>query len=737
MSEPLTDIQLVQKNWDRYAYARDRGHKDFIEVARLNEDYYLGGGLQWSDKDRAYLESLNRPAQEDNQIFPAVNTAIGLQLQSRADIAFKPRGSQADEATAEVLTKVTMQICDDIKYSWLESQIFADGMIMQRGFLDFRIEFDENMQGNIVCHELDPMDVLIDPDAQSYDPEGWQDVIVMRWMTVDDIEELYGADKAREVERVIDTTTGTYESDEDYSERSRFGEELDVALSGGYDLEDEVKRILVVDRQYKKLEMQKVVILPSGQIIAADLVTKDQIAAIQGQGGCCSRRMTRRIRWTVTTADIVLHDEWSPYTTYTIIPYFPYFRRGRTRGMVDNARSPQELHNKSISQFLHILNTSANSGWRVEQGSITNMAVSDLENVGAKTGLVIEFKEGATPPEKIQPNQMPQGLDRLIDRTEMAIKQVTGMSDAMQGLNGPEVAGIAIQSKQYMGQTQLGGPLDNLARTRHLVAMKLLALIQGFYTEERLLMITDNSDLTQTKYEPLVINQQTPEGLVINDLTIGEFDVVVTDMPTQATFSDNQFAQAMEMREKGIAIPDPAVIEMSSLTKKHEIAKSMQEAAAPPPDPLTEAKVEETLAKTEQLKQQTIKTKQESVNTAVDAQYSAMQAAGVIAATPATAPMADQLLRSAGYEDQDAPPIVPSYTGQTTLAGGYPPNYDPTTPVPAPSPSPLSAGESALPLPASPTAGVNAGIETQRNEVKEYAKTRGNSPANLSKGDKK
>ena len=80
----LSEKEKVEANWDRYVYSRDRGHADFINTARLNEDFYLGGGLQWRKEDRDYLEGLGRPTIEDNLVFPAVNTALGLQLQSRA-----------------------------------------------------------------------------------------------------------------------------------------------------------------------------------------------------------------------------------------------------------------------------------------------------------------------------------------------------------------------------------------------------------------------------------------------------------------------------------------------------------------------------------------------------------------------------------------------------------------------------------------------------------------------------
>jgi hypothetical protein len=82
----------------------------------------------------------------------------------------------------------------------------------------------------------------------------------------------------------------------------------------------------------------------------------------------------------VSTYCATLFDEISPYEHFTIVPYFAYFRRGKTRGMVDNAIGPQEALNKGVSQFVHIINTSANSGWTVEQNSLTNMDGEELEN---------------------------------------------------------------------------------------------------------------------------------------------------------------------------------------------------------------------------------------------------------------------------------------------------------------------------------------------------------------------
>ena len=77
----------------------------------------------------------------------------------------------------------------------------------------------------------------------------------------------------------------------------------------------------------------------------------------------------------------------------------------------------------------------------------------------------------------------------------------------------------------------------------------------------------------------------------------------------------------------------------------------------------------------------------------MEAQYSAIQTAATIATNPMTAGLADSLLRSAGYEDKDAAPIMPQANMQQAAAA-LPTNTNPMTP-------------------ANPGVGMMAGIETK------------------------
>lgn len=695
--EPTGDA-LARENWYRYLYGRDQGHLDYMAQAQKCEGMYLGGGEQWSEDDKAILIAEGRPFYEFNEIMPSVNSAIGYQIHNRMDIAFKPRGEKGDLATATILSKVAMQIADQAKLHWKETQVFGDGVIQQRGYFNLRMNFDKNIKGEIEVETLDPLDVVPDPDAKSYDPDSWGDVVVTRWLTLDEIEQLYGKDARAKAEASGDDSNDWGEMD-DETRRNRFGDRL-KSSSGTFDAYNTMegkllRRYRIVDRQKWVYENTKCLVFPdTGDVETLDNMTPDQVEAATAKGAVKASRMRRRIKWTVSTYCALLFDQYSPHEHFTVVPYFAYFRRGKTRGMVDNAIGPQEALNKGVSQFIAIVNTAANSGWTVEEDSLTNMDAEDLETDGAKTGLVIEYKKGSQAPKKIEPNTVPTGIDRLIDRASVALKDVT-VPEAMRGGNGPEVAGVAIQSKQFASQQQLAVPLDNLSYTRALLAVRLYKMIQRYYDSHRIFRITETDQFGNKVEQTLEINKPMPDGSYFNDITVGEYDVVVSEQPMQITFENSQFNQALEMKEKGIAIPDQIVVRYSNLQDKQEIIEGMTAAKAPPADPLTEAKAALTMAQAAVAKAQAGKVDAETVESKGRTMYSALQTAQVIAATPETAGLADTLLGSQGFVDADGGALVPEAAPgvQPAPEGLIPNNTNPLTP-------------------ASPELGVNAGIET-------------------------
>ena len=576
---PAEESQIASNQWDRYERARDHGHLEYIQMAKKCDAYYQGE--QWDLDDVAMLDAEGRPALTVNTILPTINTVLGEQSTRRADIQFKPRRG-GDAEVAQTLNKLYMQIADNNKLDWVEQQVFSDGLIMDgRGYFDVRMDFSDHVEGEIRITAKDPLDILIDPDAKEYDPKTWNEIFETKWMTLDEIEEMYGQKSADDL-RFIAENGNSFGRDSIEYEETRYGdtESTDDYLGTAYDSEEykNIRSLRVIERQYRKVTRIKCFVDPeTGDARPAPEAWNDRKIKkfAKEYGLSVISKMQKKVRWTVTCDKVVLHDDWSPYSDFTLVPYFAYFRRGRPFGMVRNLLSPQEQLNKISSQELHIVNTTANSGWMVESGSLVGMTADDLEEHGAETGLVLEYQRGTTPPQKISPNSIPTGLDRIAQKAAANIQAISGVNESMLGTDGAEVSGIAIQAKQNRGAIMIQVPLDNLRKTRHYLAEKILNLIQTFYTERRVIQVTNESDPMKPR-EPMVINEMTPEGRIINDLALGEYDVVVSTAPARDSFDEVQFAEALNLRQVGVAIPDDAIIEYSHLAKKGELAKRIR-----------------------------------------------------------------------------------------------------------------------------------------------------------------
>jgi hypothetical protein len=564
-------------------------------MAKRCDDYYQGE--QWDGDDEAALESEGRPALTINTILPTINTILGEQSTRRADIQFKPRRSGSQEI-ANTLTKLYMQVADNNKLDWIEQQVFSDGLIMDgRGYFDVRMDFSDHVEGEVRITAKDPLDILIDPDAKDADPKTWSEVFETRWMTLDEIEELYGKKKAERLLFVAENGM-TFGTDSVEYQETRYGDTAngDDHFGAGVPGDDEyrnVKSLRVVERQHKKLTRASFFVDP-------DTGDQRQCPAAWNERKCKKfakdhmlkliSKVIRKVRWTVTCDQVVLHDDWSPYGDFTIVPFFCYFRRGNPFGVVRNLLSPQEQLNKIASQELHIVNTTANSGWMVESGSLVGMTPDDLEEHGAQTGLVLEYARGTNPPVKIGANQIPTGLDRIAQKAAANIQAISGINDSMLGTDSAEVSGIAIQAKQNRGAVMIQVPLDNLRKARQYLAEKVLNLIQTFYTEQRVIQVTNEDDPLKPR-EEMVINQMTPEGEVINNLTIGEYDVIVSTAPARDSFDEIQFAEAISLRNAGVAVPDDAIVEYSHLARKGELAKRIRSMTGQEPPTPEQAEV--------------------------------------------------------------------------------------------------------------------------------------------------
>jgi hypothetical protein len=696
---PIDEVGACCDEFERWLFYMYNSHRDYVERANRNFRYYLGGGRQWSDADRLYFENvLFRQCHEENHIHPAVQTAVGEQIFTRADITFMPRKGESSEVTAKALSQFALYVQKDNGYHRLEKSLWKDGLIFQRGYLDIRMKFDRNLQGDILIQNRNPLTVMPDLFTESYDPQEWNEVTTFYWLSLDQIEGMYGK-KARDH---AEFTHGFYNDNpwtDDFPHHTLLDMRYGFGVAGIRNMyerrEAGENRLRIIERQYYKWSIADCYVNPKTgdcQIVPEHVEKEESEKKASEMGYVVEKVNIKRVHWRVCTRFCMLHDTWSPYRSYTIIPFFYEFHYGTTLGMVDNAISPQELRNKSLSNGIHIMNTSANSGWLLpqegEKSTLVGMSPEDLQDKGAKTGIVIRYDKDIGKPEKITPNQFPEGLRYLVEIGKQGVHDVTGIQAADEMIRSHQ-AGDSLQSGMFQSKLAMADPLDNLEFTRSLVGRKIIELGQDFITAPRLFTITDVDEYGKEKQESIALNQVQADGTILNDITVGEYDVVVATRPTARTWLETQFNELKALKELGVDIPDDEMVLRSNIDKKHELAEKMGQ----PKDDGGAAQMNMQLiqAKVKKMMSEANATDAKAIESYIQSIFGSVHAAQILSAVPGSAPIADELLLSTGFKDAQIPTPI---SGSGHIAD-IPPNTHPNFPA----------------LPPSATAGTDAGIE--------------------------
>lgn len=587
--------ELLYARFDRAASAQ----RIWAERAKKCVDFFEG--KQWSDADLKVLEEEGRPALTLNHVKPLVNVVLGYHKTNRVDATYIPgNDGTSSEEIAEVLTAISKVDYERCGVTYVDAEVFLDGLLGGRGFYDCRLDFEENDFGDIKWSAVDPFSVYIDPDSSGYDPKDWGFVFSNRWASTDEIEANYGRVAAQYATSFIagngvsGLPTAMLEMLDQVTPVRTFGETdsdgttaYAMAHEHLYDFVDPGrKNIRIVECQhYQWTVAQAFVDLETGQkVIIPDTWNRRRVEAVmawnqsRGRDIVVQTRRVRRLRWTTMIGDLAVYDRWSPYKVPTIIPFFPYFRRGVTRGIVDDMIDPQQLINKMASSELNIMGRTANSGWMIPKGVMSQADREDLERMGGAPGIVVEFdnKNGGGAPQQIQPPTPPVHMKDFGQRAINEIKEIGGINDSALGNLDRVQSGRAIEARQRQSIVGIEPVMDNYRRTKELCGRKQLTMMQTFYTEKRMFRTIGEGSRLNT----LLINDRDPATQVVaNDITLGRYSVQVDETPMSASFLSACFDELLLLREKGVPVPDDMLVDASSFGRKKELKQRLQQVA--------------------------------------------------------------------------------------------------------------------------------------------------------------
>ena len=343
-----------------------------------------------------------------------------------------------------------------------------------------------------------------------------------------------------------------------------------------------------------------------------------------------------------------------------------------------------------------------------------------------------------------------QQYERLVDARE-GIKRTGGIYNAFMGQEGQAASGVAISGLVEQSNQALADINDNFKDSRQAVGDLLVSLIIEDSAGKQETVFIDGKSLKEDREIALnvpAIDETTGLQYLTNDISRTKLKVALNDVPSSPSFRAQQLAAMSESFKSAPPqyqkVMMPHLFALMDVPNKQDIIKAIKEMGDAPTEEEINKRIEQAVQdaltkaqmdlKTRELEQkqplidaQVKKTIAEAVNKAIEAQFGAIQTSQTITAIPQTAPLADALLRSGGYIDQDAYPIIPQapapVIGAMPATEGQPVQLDAAQVQAIQRQQPTTAREvlgrrntspqfPANPaMPANPDVGVNAGIE--------------------------
>ena len=545
------------------------GHNPNRVEAKKDEDFYNGD--QWDSKDTEILDRERRPHLTFNEIFPIINLVGGFQRQNRSDLkAYNVRSG--NKKVADILTKIIKHIMYHSDGHFESSRQFEDGIIGGEGYLVLDIDYTKDIiRGDLSIKRTDRDNVFPDPHHESFDMSDGKFVFICDWVDKEKIKKMFPA-KAMEID-------GASIADKDMIKITTSNDYMPTTPGSSAMSSIDEYRWRIKKCWWREQKEVKFMLKPDGGFENITDLSSAEIKKLKDETPD-AKILTRVIEvlwYTTLVGNVILEEIENPLggvTMYPVVPFYAYWRNKRKFGIVRNLRDPQQEKNKRYSQMLHILNTTAHSGWLVEEKSVDD--INKYKNFGSTPGMTLTYKAGFAKPERLTPVHGSQGHAMAAKMGGDELKMISGINTDLLGIspsNSQVESGIAITKRQQQGIMILQNVFDNFNRSQIYLGKLLVEYIQrsGAYSEEEVINIIGKDN----QVEEFTINQPVAEGNeikeVLNDVRVGKYGVMVGQGSYNVTTRIANLMYLVEAAKSGVPIPADVLIDATDLPNKEEI----------------------------------------------------------------------------------------------------------------------------------------------------------------------
>jgi hypothetical protein len=437
----------------------------------------------------------------------------------------------------------------------------------------------------------------------------------------------------------------------------------------------------------RKWEQVTILRRSQGSVVEFDMKNPAHIMAVS-VGFPLEKANIARVYKTIFLGPHKIQEEQSEFTRFNYVPIFGQRedRTGIPYGILRPLIYLQDEINARISKMKWLLG----SRWTVRTEGASVLPDEFFRQISSRSDADFVLDQGhmALPGStfEIHNNEQlnEQQYKRLIDLRE-SVKRISHVSAAMSGQERPDNLGAMSQAieQSVQGLASING--NYFYGREQIYELLISMIIKDIGKDQQSVVIKGNMIKPDRE---ITLNSPTQDATtghqyLTNDVQRTALKVTMEEVPQTASYRQQELSA---MAELGKSLPEeyrvvmaPYLINLSNAHNKEDIIKEIM--AIRENKMLSEEQVQKRIeeaiaqAKTEWMVDQknrdsdirekemlarVAKLEAEAASVRTETIYSGTQAGAQIASMPGVAQVADQVLRSAGFNDQDSTPIVAS-----------------------------------------------------------------------------
>jgi hypothetical protein len=480
------------------------------------EDLKFGGGDQWPVELQNSRNLESRPVITVNKVDNYCRQVCNQQRQQRPRIKVHAMNTHDDMVDAQTIQGVVRHIENNSNADHAYDNAFEYAVRMGWGYFRVRTDYvsEDSFEQEIYIDPIDnPFTVYFDPNSVAPDGSDADRCLITTMMPKKEFSKLYP-------DASVDggtsfTQRGTGDSQSEWITKE------DIRLAEYF---------------YTVREKATLYQLSDGSSTFAedkDLFARLQMAGIEVVDQRPSYKKT--IKYCKLTAiDIIEEGTWAG----KYIPIIPVYGRhiviGDKRkkfGMIRYAKDPQRMYNFWQTSITEGVALAPKAKWLIAEGQDEGHE-NDWANANIKSFPLLRYKQTdidgrpAPVPQRLQPEPPQAGIMAAAAGVDDDIKSIMGVFDPAQ-LGQGNISGKALNGQQQQVDLTNYDYYDNLTRSISHCGTIILDLLPKIYDTERVMRIIGDDG----KPELLTVNQRDSVGRVLNDMTVGQYDVVMDTGP--------------------------------------------------------------------------------------------------------------------------------------------------------------------------------------------------------------